>query len=197
PAALLLVIAGVAYGLIDKKPAPPVAVVDKAAQDAQLAAQAQRLKDQEELARLRAEAAAREKAEQEANQRPQIEEETRRKIEAEMAEKQRQQEEARHKAEAEVAEKKRLEDEARQKVEEEAAAKRKAEEDDRKAAEAAENGLRLAPLDRQHVQVALTGLGFGTNGTDGRFGGRPRAVSAGWRKGGHQPPARYLAGAQN
>src|SRR5215471_15299392 len=31
-AALLLVIAGAAYGLIDKKPAPPVAVVDKAAQ---------------------------------------------------------------------------------------------------------------------------------------------------------------------
>ena len=64
--------------------------VDKAAQDAQLAAEAQRLKDQEELARLRAEAAAREKAEQEAAQRKQIEEETRRKIEAEMADKQRQ-----------------------------------------------------------------------------------------------------------
>ena len=77
--------------------------VEKAAQDAQLAAEAQRLKDQEELARLRTEAAAREKAEQEAAQRRQIEEETRRKVEAEMADKQRQQDEARQKAEADAA----------------------------------------------------------------------------------------------
>ena len=61
-----------------------------AAQDAQLAAEAQRLKDQEELARLRAENERRLKAEQEAAQRKQIEEETRRKIEAEMADKKRQ-----------------------------------------------------------------------------------------------------------
>ncbi len=105
-AAAIVVLAGGYYALVgDKRPAAPqvaaVAVpsaVDKAAQDAQLAAEAQRLKDQEELAKLRTEAAAREKAEQEAAQRKQIEEETRRKVEAEMAEKQRQQDEVRLKA---------------------------------------------------------------------------------------------------
>ena len=64
-------------------------VAGEAAQDAQLAAEAQRLKDQEELARLRADNERRLKAEQEAAQRKQIEEETRRKIEAEMADKKR------------------------------------------------------------------------------------------------------------
>jgi serine/threonine protein kinase/peptidoglycan hydrolase-like protein with peptidoglycan-binding domain len=196
-AALLLAIAGAVYGLIGDKKAPSVTVVDKAAQDAQLAAEAQRLKDQEELARLRAEAATREKAAQEAAQRRQIEEETRRKIEAEMAAKQREQEEARQKAQAEAAEKKRLEDEARQKVETEAAARRKAEEDEKKAAEAAENALRFAPLDRQHVQVALTALGFITNGTDGTFGGRTREMIAAWQKAHNNPPTGYLTGVQN
>ena len=143
-----------------------------------MAAEAQRLKDQEELAKLRAEAAAREKAEQEAAQRRQIEEETRRKIEAEMADKQRQQDEARQKAEAD------------------AAAKRKAEEDEKKAAEAAENALRLPPLDRQHVQVALTALGFGTAGTDGTFGPRTREMIAAWQKARNNPPTGYLTGAQ-
>ena len=102
-------LAGGTYALVgDKRAAPQVAAargpsaVEKAAQDAQMAAEAQRLKDQEELAKLRAEAAAREKAEQEAAQRRQIEEETRRKVEAEMADKQRQQDEARQKAASEA-----------------------------------------------------------------------------------------------
>ncbi|MGZ3340808.1 MAG: protein kinase domain-containing protein [Reyranella sp.] len=137
-AAAIVVLAGGYFALVgDKRAAAPQvaaasapSAVDKAAQDAQLAAEAQRLKDQEELAKLRSEAAAREKAEQEAAQRKQIEEETRRKIEAEMADKQRQQEDARQKAEAD------------------AAAKLRAEEDEKKAAEAAENGLRLPVLDR-------------------------------------------------
>ena len=128
-AAIVVLAAGGYYALVgDKRRRRPrwrlcraPSAVDKAAQDAQLAAEAQRLKDQEELARLRTEAAAREKAEQEAAQRKQIEEETRRKIEAEMADKQRQQEDARQKAEAD------------------AAAKLRAEEDEKKAAEAAEN----------------------------------------------------------
>ena len=54
--------------LVDDKRGPQMA-----AQDAQLAAEAQRLKDQEELARLRAENERRLKAEQEAAQRKQIE----------------------------------------------------------------------------------------------------------------------------
>ncbi len=144
-----------------------------------MAAEAQRLKDQEELARLRTEAAAREKAEQEAAQRKQIEEETRRKIEAEMADKQRQQTEARQKAEAD------------------ATAKLKAEEDEKKAAEAAENGLRLPVLDRQHLQVALTALGFRTAATDGNFGTRTREMIAAWQKTHNDPPTGYLTGPQS
>ena len=207
-AAVLLLLAGGYYALTDGKsdgakvataPAPTAApsAVEKAAQDAQMAADAQRLKDQEELAKLRAEAAAREKAEQEAAQRRQIEEETRRKIEAEMAERKRMEDEAHQKAAAEAAEKKRLEDEARQKTEADAAAKRKAEEDEKKAAEAAENGLRFTVPDRQHVQVALSALGFNTNGTDGTFGGRTREMIAAWQKARNNPPTGFLTGAQN
>jgi peptidoglycan hydrolase-like protein with peptidoglycan-binding domain len=186
-AAAIVVLAGGYYALVGDKRAPPppmaaVAVpsaVEKAAQDAQLAAEAQRLKDQEELARLRTEAATREKAEQEAAQRKQIEEETRRKIEAEMAGKQRQQ------------------DEARQKAETDAAAKLKAEEDEKKAAEAAENGLRLPVLERQHLQVALTALGFRTAATDGNFSTRTREMIAAWQKTHNDPPTGYLNGTQS
>src|SRR5262249_9948384 len=96
-AGVLLAAGGAVYGLMDQKkpargrgaaaPQPPAG--DKAAHDAQAAAEAQRLKDQEELAKLRAAAAAREKADQEAALRKQIEEETRRKLAAEAAERQR------------------------------------------------------------------------------------------------------------
>jgi peptidoglycan hydrolase-like protein with peptidoglycan-binding domain len=186
-AAAIVVLAGGYYALVGDKraPPPPVAAVsapsavEKAAQDAQLAAEAQRLKDQEELARLRTEAATREKAEQEAAQRKPIEEETRRKIEAEMAGKQRQQ------------------DEARQKAETDAAAKLKAEEDEKKAAEAAENGLRLPVLERQHLQVALTALGFRTAATDGNFSTRTREMIAAWQKTHNDPPTGYLNGTQS
>src|SRR5882724_1550718 len=178
-AAVILALAGGYYAMVDGKRAAPQAVataspVDKAAQDAQLAAEAQRLKDQEELAKLRAANEQRQKAEQEAVQRKQIEEETRRKIEAEMAEKKRGEDEVRQKAEAEAADKKRQEDEARQKAEAEAAVLRQAEEATRKAAEAGEIGLRLTALDRQYVQVALTALGFNTGNTDGIFRARAR-----------------------
>jgi peptidoglycan hydrolase-like protein with peptidoglycan-binding domain len=186
-AVIVLLAAGGYYALVgDKQAAAPQiaavsapSAVDKAAQDAQLAAEARRLKDQEELARLRTEAAAREKAEQEAAQRKQIEEETRRKIEAEMADKQRQQEDARQKAEAD------------------AAAKLRAEEDEKKAAEAAENLLRLPVLERQHLQVALTALGFRTAATDGNFSARTREMIAAWQKTHNDPPTGYLNGAQS
>ncbi len=168
-AAAILLLGGGYYGLVDGKRAPQTAApVDKAAQDAQLAAEAQRLKDQEELARLRADNERRQKAEQEATQRKQADEE------------------AQRKAEAEAAEKKRQEDEARQKDE---AAK--------KAAEAAESGLRLTVLDRQHAQIALTALGFATGSTNGAFGGRTREMIASWQKSRNEPATGYLTGAQN
>jgi peptidoglycan hydrolase-like protein with peptidoglycan-binding domain len=203
-AVALLGLGGGAYGLMGSKPPPPSVAAasspsstDKAAQDGQAAAEAQRLKDQQELARLRAEAAAREKADQEAALRKQIEDETRQKLAAEAAEKQRLEEEARQKAEAEAAEKMRLEEEASQKAKAEAAARRKAEEGDRKAAEGAENALRLAPGDKQHVQVALTALGFNTNGTDGAFGPHTRDMIMAWQKARNQPPTGFLTSAQN
>src|SRR4029453_14652399 len=190
---VLLLLAGGYYTLVDDKRAPQMA-----AQDTQLAAEAQRLKDQEELARLRAhnqhtlpaDNERRRKAEQEANQRKQIEEETRRKIEAEMADKKRLEDEARQKADAEAAEKKRQEDA-------EAAAQRQTEEAARKVAEAGESGLRLTVLDRQHAQVALTALGFGTGSTNGTFGSRTRAEIAPWEEARNEAAAGYLTGAQN
>ena len=161
--AAILLLGGGYYALVDDKRAPQTA-----AQDAQFAAEAQRLKDQEELARLRADNERRSKAEQEAAQRKQAEEE------------------AQRKADAEAAERKRQEDEARQKDE---AAK--------KGAEAAENGLRLTVLDRQHVQVALNALGFATGSTNGSFGSRTREAIAAWQKARNEPTTGYLTGAQN
>jgi len=161
-AAILLLVGGY-YALVDDKRAPQTA-----AQDAQLAAEAQRLKDQEELARLRADNERRLKADQEAAQRKQAEEE------------------AQRKADAEAAERKRQEDEARQKDE---AAK--------KAAEAAETGLRLTVLDRQHAQIALHALGFTTGSTNGSFGSRTREAIAAWQKSRNEATTGYLTGAQN
>ena len=161
--AAILLLGGGYYALVDDKRAPQTA-----AQDAQLAAEAQRLKDQEELARLRAENEQRLKADQEAAQHKQAGEE------------------AQRKAEAEAAEKKRQEDEARQKDE---AAK--------KAAEVAESGLRLTVLDRQHAQIALNALGFATGSTNGSFGSRTREAIAAWQKSRNEPTTGYLTGAQN
>jgi serine/threonine protein kinase/peptidoglycan hydrolase-like protein with peptidoglycan-binding domain len=199
---VLLAAGGAVYGLMGggKAPKPPVAIapaIDKAAQDAQAAAEAQRLKDQEELARLRADAAAREKAEQELASRKKIEEETRQKLAAEAAEKQRQEEEVRQKADANAADRKRQEEAARQKAEAEMAAKRRADEEDRKAAEAVENALRLSLVDKQHIQVALTALGFSTNGSDGAFGPHTRDMIAAWQKARGLTPTGFLTGQQN
>ena len=161
--AVVLLLVGGYYGLVDDKRAPQTA-----AQDAQLAAEAQRLKDQEELIRLRAENERRLKAEQDAAQRRQAEEE------------------AQRKADAEAAEKKRQEEEARQK-----------DETAKKAAEAAESGLRLTVLDRQHAQIALNALGFATGSTNGSFGGRTREAIAAWQKSRSEPATGFLTGAQN
>jgi peptidoglycan hydrolase-like protein with peptidoglycan-binding domain len=169
---------------------------EKAAQDAQLAAEAQRLKDQEELARLRAENEQRLKADQEAAQRKQIEEETRRKIEAEIADKKRREDEARQKADAASAEKKRQEVDAQQKADAEGAARQQAEAT-QKAAEGSEASLRLTTVDRQHIQVALTALGFNTRGADGVFGTLTRDMIAAWQKARGAAPTGFVTSDEN
>ena len=138
-------------------------------------------------------------------------EEAQRKAEAEMAAKLKQEEDARAKAAAE-AETKRKADEAlakaqaeRQKADAEAMAKAEAdvkakadaEAAAKKAAEAAETTLHLALIDRRHVQVALTALGFDTHGSDGTFGPRTREMIVAWQKARTEPPTGFLSGAQN
>ena len=201
-AGVMLALAGGYYALVDGKRVPAQAAagaapVDKAATDAQLAAEAQRLKDQQELARLRADNEQRQKTEQEAAQRRQIEDETRRKIEAEMADRKRIEDEARQKAEAAAVERNRQDEAARQKAETEAVLQRQADETVRRAAEAAETGLRLTTLDRQYVQVALAALGFSTGSTDGILHARSREAIAAWQKRRNEPATGYLTGAQN
>ncbi|WP_428678244.1 adenylate/guanylate cyclase domain-containing protein [Reyranella sp.] len=136
------------------------------------------------------------------------EDEAHRRAEVEMASLRQAEQDALQKAALE-AENKRLADvalvqaqAARQKADEEAASRRRAEEKleattrqkaDAEAAivathrakveaEVAESALHLAVADRQHLQVALTALGFDTRGTDGMFGPRTRDMIAGWQK---------------
>jgi peptidoglycan hydrolase-like protein with peptidoglycan-binding domain len=192
--AAILALAGGYYALDDGKrptqtPAPAVATADRAAQDAQLEAEAQRLRDQEELARLRAENERRLRAEQEAALRKQVEEETRRRIEAETA--------AKKQEEAAAAEKKRQEDEARHKAEAETAAQRQTDEANQRVAEAGELGLRLTANDRRRIQVALTALGFDTRGADGVFGALTREMIAAWQKARGLAPTGFVTGEQN
>src|SRR5262249_60943965 len=87
-AAVALLAGGGFFVVKESLRAPQQSTVDKAREDAKLAADAQRLRDEQELAKLRAEAAARSKADQEASQRRQIEDEERRKTEADLAAKQ-------------------------------------------------------------------------------------------------------------
>jgi serine/threonine protein kinase/peptidoglycan hydrolase-like protein with peptidoglycan-binding domain len=129
--------------------------------------------------------------------RRQIAEETRRQIEAERVEQKRLDEAARQKAEADAAAKRQADEEAKKKADTEAEAKRKLEGEDKKTAEANETALHLAPLDRQHIQAALTGLGFNTAGTDGAFGPRSREMIANWQKARNYAATGFLTGAQN
>lgn len=59
-------------------------------------------------------------------------------------------------------------------------------------AEAREAALNLTPLDRQHVQVALTARGFDTWGSDGRFGPRTRQMVSAWQKARTLPASGFL-----
>lgn len=94
--------------------------------------------------------------------------------------------EAQRRAEAEA--RRRAEEDARRKTEGEAEARRQAERD--------EAALRLSERDRQRIQVALTGLGFNTAGTDGVLGPRSREMIAAWQKARGQPPTGFVTAAQ-
>ncbi len=173
------------------------------------------------VARRNAEEAAQRKAEAEMAALRQAEDDARKKAAAEteakrqadealvraQAERQKAEAEAAQKADAEAKQKadssakEVAEAEARQKAD--AEAKRKIEAEaaaaaaEKKAAEAAEAGLRLSPLDRQRVQVALTALGFDTRGNDGAFGPRSREMIANWQKARNQSATGFLNGGQN
>jgi serine/threonine protein kinase/peptidoglycan hydrolase-like protein with peptidoglycan-binding domain len=136
-------------------------------------------KAEAELQKMREEQAARERAETEAALRKQLEEEARKKIEQELAEKQKAEQEEKARAAAELAERQKTADETR------------------KTAEAAEAALKLSTLDHQHVQVALTALGFNTNGTDGVFGQHSRDTIAAWQAARSYPATGFLTGLEN
>jgi peptidoglycan hydrolase-like protein with peptidoglycan-binding domain len=63
--------------------------------------------------------------------------------------------------------------------------------------ESAETALRLSPTDHQHVQVALTALGFNTNGSDGVFGGHTRDMITAWQKSRNLPGTGFLTGPES
>ncbi len=170
-AVVVLALGGGGYWYATRPPAVDLAAVQKveALQREQLAAQQAQKAQATELAKLREEKAAREKAAHDLAERQKIEEELRGKLAAEQA--------AKEKAEAET----------RAKTE---AGKTQAMD--------AETALRLTPLDRQRAQVALTALGFrNSTGADGVFGPRMREVIAAWQKSRSYPDTGYLTGAEN
>ena len=140
-----------------------------------VAAQAKATQQQDELDRLRADKIKREQQAHDEEIKRQAAEDERKRLMAEQA--------AKEKADAEA------------RVQ--AAAQQKALESDRTHAAEVEAGLRLGVLDRQHVQVALTALGFSTNGTEGAFGQRTRDMVAAWQKSRSYPDTGYLTGPQN
>jgi serine/threonine protein kinase len=157
-------------------------------------------------AKQKAEAEARQKAEGEAKQR--AEAEAKRKADAEAKQKadaeakQKAEAEAKQKADADAAQKaeaeakRKADAEAKQKADADAKQKADAEAATQKAAEAAETALKLSLLDRQRLQVALTSLGFNTQGFDGVFGPRSRDMVLGWQKARNQPATGFLTAAQ-
>jgi pyruvate/2-oxoglutarate dehydrogenase complex dihydrolipoamide acyltransferase (E2) component len=151
-AATLLVVAGGSY--VALRPAPPP-VMNAAEVEARQHAEAEATARRAEEERSRAAPESRMK-EAEAARRAAEDDRSR----LEQAEKSRQ--DGQRKAE----------EEARQKAEQKAAeeAQRAAEANDEKKAEATEMALRLSVNDRQHLQVALTSLGFDTRGNDGALG---------------------------
>jgi serine/threonine protein kinase len=163
---------------------PNLDELNQAVQDKKLAV--------EEATRLRREAEVRQKADEETALRRKIEEELRQKAESEELTRRQTVAEAQRKADEAVAERQRIEQEAKRAADAEAAARLKAEEADRNGALVIEEGLRLSPRDRQHIQVALTSLGFSTGGSDGVFGPRSREMIAGWQRKSARAATGYL-----
>jgi serine/threonine protein kinase/peptidoglycan hydrolase-like protein with peptidoglycan-binding domain len=96
----------------------------------------------------------------------------------------------------EQAAKEKADAEARAKAAADQAAKAQAEAADRTKAEATESSLHFSNVDRQHIQVALTALGYPTNGTDGVFGQKTRDMIAAWQSKRGDPGTGFLSGAQ-
>lgn len=94
--------------------------------------------------------------------------------------------EARRKADAEA--KARAEAAARQKTAVDAAAQKKA--------EVVEASLSLPQGERQKIQIALTSLGFDTQGADGTFGPRSREMITAWQKVHNLQATGFLTAAQ-
>ena len=181
-AAAVLALAGGGYWYMNnqstnEQAAQAIAAKEQATREK--AEAAKRQAEEAELARLRDEKAVREKADQEAALKKQLEDEARKKVEAELAEKQKAEEAQKAQEAADLAE------------------KQKADEQARKDAEAGEAKLNLTTLDRQHIQVALSALGFNTNGTDGVFGQHTRDMVSDWQKARSYPATGFITGPQN
>jgi len=179
-ALVAMALGGGGYWMATRAPAIDAVAVQKA--DALGREQAARRQAEDaELAQLRDEKAAREKAAQDLEQRQKIETELRQKLAAEQ--------EAKARADAD----------ARARAEAEEAARQKALEGDKTRAMATETALGLTPLDRQHLQVALTALGLRAPGpgADGVFGPKMREVIAAWQKSRSYPDTGYITGPQN
>ncbi len=168
-------------------------------------AAAKRTADEEAQRRAEAEAAASRAAVEEAQKKATAEAEAKRLADETLAKAQAEREqadtEAKLKAEAQA--KQLAEAQAREKVAAQAKARADAEaqakaeaEAEKKAAEAGENDLRLTTLDRQHLQVALTSLGFDTRGIDGAFGSRSREMITAWQKARNQLATGFLNASQ-
>ena len=209
----------------DRQKAEAAAAAQKKAEEDRLKAEAAAAQKKAEEDRRKAEAAAaaqrkaeedRQKADAAAAAQKKAEED---RLKAEAAAAQKKAEEDRRKAEAAAAAQKKAEEdrqkaeEDRQRAEAAAAAQKKAEEDRLKAAEArqkadaeaaalklaetTEAALKLSPVDRQRVQVALTSLGFDTQGSDGVLGPRSREMILNWQRARKQlPTTGYLTAAQ-
>jgi hypothetical protein len=150
-------------------------------------------------ARQQAEAAARQQAAADDAQRKAVED-ARATVAAEEARRQaaeaEQREAARQLAEQEARQKAIAEDNARNAEADARKARAEAAALDRKAAEAAEAALRLGPVDRQRIQVALTAQGFDTRGTDGVLGPHSREMIAAWQTARGFPATGFVNGAQ-
>jgi peptidoglycan hydrolase-like protein with peptidoglycan-binding domain len=195
---VLLALGGGSYYFATKPtgPDPTVVEIARKQQQAALEEAAKRKGEETELAKLRAEAATREKAEAEVAAQQKAEEALRQKAVQEAETRRQIEEETRRTVEAEMVAKQKAVEVAHQKAEVDAAAAQRVEEDAKKMAAATENGLHLALIDRQRIQVALTALGFDTKGTDGVLGAQTRDMIAEWQKARSAIPTGFLTGTQ-